>query len=80
MTAFLNNQEKEALLLMFGQLWRQRYWSLDGLRGRPSLSDCIDFALRKRKQNAEEDLIDFLEDYLNDMARRCQNHAAKDRT
>lgn len=79
MAAFLDDREKEALLIMFGQLWREKYWPLDGLKGRPSLSDCIDFALRKRSSRAEEDLIDFLESYLNDMSRRCQGLAMKDK-
>ena len=72
LVALINNKEKEALLIMFGHLWQKKYCFLDGEKGRPSLSDCIDFALRKRNSRAEEDLVDFLECYLNDMSRRCQ--------
>ncbi len=78
MAGLINTKEKEALLLMFGHLWQKRYWSLDGEKGRPSLSDCIDFALRRKNCRIDEDLVDFLEQYLQDMARRCQASAQKD--
>jgi len=74
----INHQEKEALLLMFGTLWQKRYWPLDGKAGRPSISECIDFALRKNNTNAQEDLVDFLELYLTNMAGRCEVHALKE--
>ncbi len=74
----LVGNEKEALLIMFGATWQKKYWPLDGQKGRPSLSDCIDFALRKRNSKAQEDLVDFLENYLTDMARRCHSSASKD--
>lgn len=79
MAGYIDNRQKEALLIMFGHLWQQKYWPLDGLKGRPSLADCIDFALRKPNARAEEDLVAFLEEYLQDMARRCQTLAQKDR-
>ncbi|GEM_PF-2385348 len=65
--------EREAILIMFGETWRRKFWPLDGQKGRPSISDCIDFALRKKNSHHQEDLVDFLENYLSDMARRCQN-------
>lgn len=74
----LVGNEKEALLIMFGATWQKKYWPLDGQKGRPSLSDCIDFALRKNNSRAQEDLVDFLECYLTDMARRCLVSASKD--
>lgn len=74
----LASNEKEALLIMFGPSWQKKYWPLDGQKGRPSISDCIDFALRKRSSRAEEDLVDFIEDYLSDMARRCHHSALQD--
>jgi len=72
------SNEKEALLIMFGPLWRKKYWPLDGQKGRPSLSDCIDLALRKRNTRSREDLVDFLEKYLTDMSRRCEASASKE--
>jgi len=75
--SLLADNEKEALLIMFGPIWQKRFWSLDGQKGRPSISDCIDFALKRRKARAEEDLVDFLEEYLSDMARRCHKSAAE---
>jgi hypothetical protein len=74
----INNNEKEALLIMFGSMWRKKFWSLDGQKGRPSIDDCIDFALRRRKSYAQEDLVDYIEDHLKDMARRCEGAALKD--
>lgn len=73
-----NGQEKEALLIMFGPVWRKRFWPLDGLKGRPSVADCLDFALRKRSSKAKEDLVDYVENYLTDMARRCEQSARDD--
>lgn len=78
LTQLISTKEKEALLLMFGHLWQKKYWSLDGEKGRPSLSECIDFALRRKNTRIDEDLVDFLENYLQDMARRCQASAQKD--
>lgn len=72
-----NRNEKEALMIMFGNAWRKRFWSLDGEKGRPSISDCLDFALRKRSTRAQEDLVEYVESYLNDMARRCESSARK---
>lgn len=74
----LAGNEKEALLIMFGAIWRKKFWPLDGQKGRPSLSECIDFALRKKNSCVDEDLVDFLEKYLSDMARRCHHSASKD--
>ena len=74
----LVTNEKEALLIMFGAAWQKKYWPLDGQKGRPSLSDCIDYALRKRSARAQEDLVDFLESYLTNMARRCHSSASQD--
>lgn len=67
--------EKEALLIMFGPRWQRKFWSLDGQQGRPSIADCIDFALKRKNIKNKEDLVDFLEDYLDDMARRCEESA-----
>lgn len=60
---------------MFGPVWRKKYWALDGQNGRPSIADCLDFALRKRNSKAKEDLVDYVEGYLTDMARRCEHSA-----
>lgn len=76
MTTALPKQEKEALLLMFGPMWQKRFWALDGQNGRPSLSQCIDFAMRRKNSRSEEDLVDYLERYLSDMSRRCQVSAS----
>lgn len=70
--------EKEALLIMFGPSWQKKYCSLDGQKGRPSIAECIDFALRRHNSRAEEDLVDFLEGYLSDMAKRCHKSALED--
>lgn len=70
--------EKEALLIMFGPLWRKKFWPLDGQKGRPSLSECIDFALRRKNTKAKEDLVDYVESYLTDMSRRCEHSARND--
>lgn len=74
----LNRNEKEALLIMFGNVWRKKFWPLDGQKGRPSISDCIDFALRKKNSRAQEDLVDYIENYLKDMAKRCEGSALRD--
>lgn len=71
-------QEREALLIMFGNLWQKKYWALDGQNGRPSINDCLDWAFKSKQINANEDLIDFLESFLQDMARRCQGAAKRD--
>lgn len=76
MTTHIKSQEKEALLIMFGPLWRKKFWALDGQGGRPSISDSIDFALRKFNTKAKEDLVDYLEDYLSNMSRRCEKSAS----
>ena len=73
----LEQREKEALLIMFGALWQKRFWPLDGLGGRPSISDCIDFAMRRWSKKAREDLVGYLENYLGDMSRRCEGSASK---
>jgi hypothetical protein len=78
MLSTIHRHEKEALLIMFGNVWQKKFWALDGQNGRPSLSDGIDFALRRINSNAKEDLIDYLENYLKDMARRCEGSAKKD--
>lgn len=77
MTLMVGGKEKEALMIMFGTIWTKKFWALDGQKGRPSISDCLDFALRKRKIQAEEDLVDFVENYLTDMAKRCQRSASQ---
>jgi hypothetical protein len=74
----MNVNEKEALLIMFGPLWQKKYWSLDGQKGRPSISECIDCALKSQKAGAQKDLVSFLENYLSTMARRCDLSARKD--
>lgn len=76
--SLLAHNEKEALLIMFGATWQKKFWSLDGQKGRPSIEDCIDFALKRRSLRLEEDLVDFIENYLSDMARRCHSSAIKD--
>jgi hypothetical protein len=75
-TPRLARNEKEALLIMYGPAWQKRFWPLDGQEGRPSIADCIDFALRKRNSRAQQDLVAFLESYLTDMARRCHYSAS----
>ncbi len=70
-----NMQEKEALLIMFGPIWRKKFSALDGQQGRPSIADCLDLALQKRSSKAKDDLVDFLENYLTNMARRCEHSA-----
>jgi|JI10StandDraft_1071094.scaffolds.fasta_scaffold1876970_1 hypothetical protein len=75
--AELKPHEKEALLIMFGHMWQKRFWALDGQGGRPNLSQCIDFALKKRGASLHEDLVDFLENYLMAMFLRCQASAEK---
>ncbi len=74
-TTSFGSNEKEALLIMFGPEWRKKFWTLDGQKGRPSIADCIDFALRKRNSKVEEDLVNYLENYLTNMARRCERSA-----
>lgn len=74
----LNRHEKEALLIMFGDIWRKKFDTLDGQKGRPTLSDCIDFALRRNNAKAREDLVEYVEAYLRDMARRCQGKECRD--
>lgn len=74
-TSAVSRNEKEALLIMFGNIWQKKFWALDGESGRPSIADCVDFALRKLNTNAKEDLVDYVEDYLTDMARRCEGNA-----
>lgn len=71
----MSTQEKEALLIMFGPIWRKKYWALDGEGGRPSIADGIDFALRKVSKKGQDDLIEHVERYLKDMARRCEKSA-----
>lgn len=71
----ISTSEKEALLIMFGPVWKKKYWALDGQSGRPSISDGIDFALMKFNQKAREDLVDYLENYLCAMSRRCEKSA-----
>ena len=68
----LSRNEKEALLIMFGAAWQKKFATLDGEKGRPSISDCIDLASRKFNSRSKEDLIDYLETYLKKMARRCK--------
>lgn len=75
LSSAFNRNEKEALLIMFGSAWRKKFWSLDGEKGRPSISDCLDFALRKSNTKAREDLVEYVESYLRDMARRCEASA-----
>lgn len=77
MVATINRNEKEALLIMFGQIWEKKFWTLDGKMGRPSIAECVDFALRRGGKKAREDLVDYIEKYLNDMARRCEGSAKK---
>lgn len=67
-----NHSKKEALLIMFGHGWSQRYCHLDGQDGRPSISDCIERALRKSNLKANEDLVDYVEKHLMSVARRCE--------
>ena len=56
--------EREAILIMFGTVWRHKYWSLDGKGGRPSIEDCVEMALKKRKAKKQPDIIIFLEVFL----------------
>lgn len=77
-SSIINRQEKEALLIMFGPVWRKKFWALDGQKGRPSLTDCIDFALRKLNAKAKEDLVTHVENYLSNMAKRCEGSAQRD--
>jgi hypothetical protein len=74
-TSNLKSQEKEALLIMFGPMWQKKFWALDGQGGRPSISEGIDFALRRLSSKAKEDLVDYVEEYLRDMSRRCEKSA-----
>lgn len=71
----LNRNEKEALLIMFGSYWRKKFSTLDGEQGRPSIAEAIDFALLKRNAKAKDDLVTYVEKYLQDMARRCAKNA-----
>jgi len=71
----ISHNEKEALLIMFGHMWRKKYWSLDGQKGRPSLGDCIDLAVRRQNTKSKEDLVDYVESYLAAMAKRCEGSA-----
>ncbi len=71
----ISRNEKEALIIMFGNSWRKRFWALDGQKGRPCLNDCVDFALRKLNTKSKEDLVNYVEAYLTDMARRCEPSA-----
>jgi hypothetical protein len=73
----LSTEEREALWIMFGTLWQKKYCSLDGQHGRPSINDCLDWALKTKHIKESEDLVDFLESYLADMARRCQGGIKK---
>ena len=57
---------------MFGSIWQKKFGVLDGKNGRPSLADCLDLALRKRNSKAREDLVNYVETYLKDLARRCE--------
>jgi hypothetical protein len=65
-------REKEALLIMFGSIWRKKFWALDGQKGRPSISDGIDFALSRLSSGAKEDLVDYVENFLKNMSQRCE--------
>jgi hypothetical protein len=76
-SSHFSRNEKEALLIMFGPVWRKKFWPLDGQKGRPSLAECLDFALRRKNSRAKEDLVDYVESYLSDMARRCEPSAKK---
>lgn len=69
--------EKEALLIMFGDVWQRKFHALDGQKGRPSIADCIDFALNKVNNKAKEDLVMHIENYLRSAAKRCQNQSRK---
>lgn len=64
-----NGQEVEALLLMFGKDWQSKFKSLDGQNGRPTLSDCIHRALEKINAKQREDLVEYIECYLENMAK-----------
>ena len=68
----LDHNEKQALLIMFGKHWSKKFKTLDGQKGRPSIPDCLDFALRRLNSRAKEDLVGYLERYLCDMAKRCE--------
>ncbi|HXW53110.1 MAG TPA: hypothetical protein VEL47_03285 [Myxococcota bacterium] len=80
MSSAISRNEKEALIIMFGQVWKKKFWPLDGQKGRPCLNDCIDFALKRLKAKSKEDLVDYVESYLRDMARRCEASARSDRS
>lgn len=67
-----NNNTKEALMIMFGQSWQKRFWSLDGQNGRPSIADCIEKALSKNTIKANEDLVSYVEKQLLSNARRLE--------
>lgn len=67
----IDSAQKQALLLMFGHIWQKKYSTLDGQKGRPSIDDCIDMALRRSNKSVREDLVDHVERYLIDMSRRC---------
>lgn len=78
MVAVLSNssqQQKEALLIMFGRVWQKKFWPLDGQQGRPSLGDCVDLALKRHNNKTRDDLVTYVENYLDSMSRRCEAHA-----
>jgi hypothetical protein len=70
----LSRHEKEALLIMFGDSWHKKFNALDGKKGRPSINDCIDFALIRLSPRAREDLVTYLEGYLKQMAKKCEKN------
>lgn len=70
----LSQHEKEALLIMFGEVWHKKFCALDGQKGRPSIDDCIDFALKRLNPRAREDLVTYVEEYLKQMAKRCEKN------
>jgi hypothetical protein len=77
-TSALSRNEKEALLIMFGTVWRKKFSTLDGRKGRPSITDCIDIASRRLNSRSRADLVYYIETYLQDMARRCESRISKD--
>ena len=64
----LEETEFQALLIMFEKIWQKKFSMLDGQNGRPSISECVEIALSQENTNPKEDLIDFLESHLEEMA------------
>lgn len=73
----IDHNKKEALLIMFGPIWKKRFWPLDGQEGRPTLADCIEKALLKNTVKSNEDLVNYVENHLKVVSRRCERVGQK---